>query len=316
MFAEVIEDYTAGNPQEEEERWVSLRPSEVSYKLKQRNFEASLYIIEQLLKNAGLRKRKYLKGTSLKNVAYRDEQFEKIHTLKESFLEQGMPVISMDTKSKELIGNFYRDGHYYAERHRLVNDHDFSSYADAILVPHGLYDLANNKGYLSLGTSKDTSSFACDNLEAFWHSHLSKTYAGQDWLLLLCDGGGSNNSRHYIVKQDFYTLAQKLDINIVVAHYPPYCSKWNPIEHRLFCHIHRAWQGAVFHSVDLVKELAEMTSTSTGLQVVARINNNTYKTKRPVDPQFRQYLHDLVQFDPLLPQWNYSFLRENQYLIL
>jgi len=88
-----------------------------------------------------------------------------------------MPVISIDTKSKELIGNFYRNGHYYAQRHRLVNDHDFSSYAEAKLVPHGLYDIATNKGYLSLGTSKDTSAFACDNIEAFWNSHLSKTYA-------------------------------------------------------------------------------------------------------------------------------------------
>ena len=285
------------------------------YKLKERAYAVSFYIIHQLLKNAGLRKRKYLKGANLKSVPYRNEQFEKIHELKESFLKAGMPVISMDTKSKELIGNFYRNGHYYAQRHRLVNDHDFPSYAEAKLVPHGLYDVATNKGYLSLGTSKDTSAFACDNIEAFWNSHLSKTYAGCDSLLLLCDGGGSNNSRHHIVKQDFYHLAKKLDINIVVAHYPPYCSKWNPIEHRLFCHIHRAWDGAVFHSIDIAKELAEMTSTSSGLEVFVRINSNTYQTQRPVDLRFKEHLHHLVSFDPILPQWNYSFLKQNRNLI-
>ena len=251
----------------------------------------------------------------MKNVPNRNEQFEKIHELKTAFLDAGMPVVSMDTKSKELLGNFHRNGHYYAKRHRLVNDHDFRSQADGIVVPHGLYDIADNRGYLTLGLSKDTSAFVCDNIEAFWSSDLQWKYPDKEWLLLLCDGGGSNNSRHYIVKQDLYHLAQKIDMNIVVAHYPPYCSKWNPIEHRLFCHVHRAWQGAVFQNIQIVKELAEMTSTKTGLQVKVNINRNIYQTKRSVIPEFKNNINQFVDFDSVLPNWNYRFLKPNRELI-
>lgn len=315
VFVEVVEDYTAGNPQDSQDKWVGLKPFEVQQKLLEKNYEVSYYIIHQLLANEGLGKRSYLKAASLKKVPNRNEQFEKIHELRTAFLEAGMPVCSIDTKSKELLGNFYRNGQYYAKRHRLVNDHDFRNYADGILVPHGLYDIADNKGYISLGLSKDTSAFVCDNIEAFWTSDLQWKYPDKDWLLLLCDGGGSNNSRHYIVKQDFYHLAQRIDMNIVMAHYPPYCSKYNPIEHRLFCHVHRAWDGAVFQNIQIVKELAEMTSTKTGLEVKVRINNNTYQTKRTVSENFKNNIEDFVDFDPVLPQWNYKFLKSNREVI-
>jgi len=256
-----------------------------------------------------------LKSVSLKNVPNRNEQFEKISELKTAFLDAGMPVFSIDTKAKELMGNFYRKGNYYALRHRLVNDHDFKSYADGIIIPHGLYDIADNFGYLTLGTSKDTSAFVCDNISAFWQSDLQWKYPDKDWMLLLCDGGGSNNSRHYIVKQDLYNLAQNIDMNIIVAHYPPYCSKWNPIEHRLFCHVHRAWDGAVFQNIQIVKELAEMTSTKTGLGVKVNINNKQYQTKRKVNADFKSNITSFVDFDPILPQWNYKFLRSNREVI-
>ena len=307
VFAEVVEDYIAGEPQQEQSKWVGLKPYEIQQKLEQRNYEVSYYIIHQLLDNAGFKKRSYLKAASLDNVPRRNEQFEKIADLKARFLDAGLPVFSIDTKNKELLGNFYRRGKYYAKQHRKVNDHDFRSTAQGILVPHGIYDVGDNYGYLTLGLSKDTSAFVCDNVEAFWLSDLQWKYPTAEWMLLLCDGGGSNNCRHYIVKQDLYHLAQKLEINIVVAHYPPYCSKWNPIEHKLFCHIHRAWEGAVFHNVQIVKELAQMAGTKTGLGVKVKINEREYHTKRKVKPSFKENIHQFVDFDPLLPQWNYRF---------
>lgn len=310
-----MEDYTAGNPQKSEQKWVGLKPKELHSKLAERDYEVSYYIIHQLLSHAGLGKRSYLKSLSPKQVPDRNAQFEKISELKTSFIDAGMPVLSIDTKAKELLGNFYRKGNYYARRHRLVNDHDFRNGADGIIVPHGIYDLADNKGYLTLGTSKDTSAFVCDNIATFWQSDLQWLYADKDWLLLLCDGGGSNNSRHYIVKQDFYNLAQLIDVNIVVAHYPPYCSKWNPIEHRLFCHVHRSWDGAVFQNIQMVKELAQMTSTKTGLSVKVNINNKKYKTKRVVNPTFKNDMHSFVDFDPVLPKWNYKFITKNREVI-
>jgi hypothetical protein len=307
VFAEVVEDYTAGKPQDDSVKWIGLKPQEIQVKLADRDFVCSLYIIGQLLANSGLKRRSYLKDACAKEVPLRNDQFEKIADLKTAFLDAGLPVLSMDVKHKELLGNFFRDGSYYDFKHRKVNDHDFRTLANGIVVPHGLYDVADNFGYLTLGTSKDTSLFCCDNIAHWWQQELQWKYPCADWMLLLCDGGGSNSSRHYIVKQDLYQLAQKLDMNIVVAHYPPYCSKWNPIEHKLFCHVHRAWEGTIFHNIQIVKERAELTNTKTGLGVKVTINDKEYLTKREVDPFFKENIHDFVTFDNVMPQWNYRF---------
>ncbi|MDE5124104.1 MAG: ISAzo13 family transposase [Trichodesmium sp. St19_bin1] len=300
-----MSDYRAGDPQKTTLKWVGLKPCEIQNKLGERNWEVSTYLIKELLKQGGYAQRSYLKSACLKNVPNRNEQFEKISSLKAHFLHEGLPVLSIDTKKKELLGNFYRKGTYYDLTHRKVNDHDFRSQADGIVIPHGIYDVGDNFGYLSLGNSKDTSAFVCDNLAYFWQNDLQWKYPNAQALLILCDGGGSNNASHYIVKQDLYWLAQKLDIDILVAHYPPYCSKWNPIEHRLFCHVHRAWEGAVFQNMELVKELAEMTTTSTGLGIKVRINDKEYQTKRQASPKFKNHIEKFVQFDEKLPKWNY-----------
>jgi Rhodopirellula transposase DDE domain len=315
VFAQVVEDYTAGSPTEQNSHWTGLKPREIQQKLKDSNYEVSFYIVHQLLDNAGLARRSYLKALAQDQVAQRDDQFRHISLLKERFLEAGMPVLSIDTKQKELLGKFYRPGHYYDKVHRKVNDHDFRSSADGILVPHGIYDVGDNYGYLTLGTSHDTSAFVCDNLAHFWQEELQWKYPDADWMLLLCDGGGSNNARHYLVKEGFWTLAQKLDLNIVVAHYPPYCSKWNPIEHRFFCHLHHAWEGTIFMNLQIVKEQAEKTQTQTGLGIKVWVNPNEYPTGRKVNPVFRDNIIEKVHFDQNLPQWNYSFLMKNREVI-
>lgn len=312
VFAEVVENYTGGNPQEEAKRWVALKPKELQDRLSAVNYEVSYYMIHQLLDHFGLKKRSYLKGATHKDVPLRNEQFEKIARLKQIFLDAGLPVLSIDTKSKELLGLFHRNGHYFAQRHRLVNDHDFKNQAQGIVVPHGIYDVGDNFGYITLGASKDTSEFVCDNIRNVWQTHLQWKYPDANSVLILCDGGGSNNSRHYIVKQDFYQLAQDLEINIIVAHYPPYCSKYNPIEHRLFCHLHQSWEGAIFQNMDIVCELAQNTSTKTGLEVAVSINNKTYETQRTVREDFKNNLQNLVTFDDQMPQWNYTFLKQNR----
>jgi hypothetical protein len=315
LFAEVVEDYTAGDPQDNMTKWVGLKPKQIQEKLRIADYEVSYYIIHQLLANAGFRQRSYLKSACMGNTENRNAQFEKINGLKAHFLNSGLPVLSIDTKKKEMLGNFYRKGTYFDKKYRNVFDHDFNSYSDGIVVPHGLYDIADNYGYISLGRNKNTSEFVCDNIEHFWVEELQWKYTNADWMLILCDGGGSNNASHYIVKQDFYNLAQKLDINIVIAHYPPYCSKWNPIEHRLFSQVHRSWKGAVFQNIELVKELAEATTTSTGLNVKVRINKREYQIKRNVNSAFKANLKDYVTFDQILPKWNYFFKAQNRKLI-
>ena len=253
IFKSVIADYEAGLPTNSMVYWVGLYPSKICRKMQESGADASYYIVSKLLKDSGYRKRRYSKEQCFCNPEDRDAQFNKIATLKQVFSEAGLPVLSIDTKQKEMLGNFDRGESYYGKEKRKVLDHDFQSYSSGMVIPHGIYDCFENKGYITLGTSKDTSEFVCDNLMYYWQTELQWIYPDAESMLLLCDGGGSNACLHYIVKHDLCNLSKLLGMNILVAHYPAYCSKWNPIEHKLFSHLHRAWQGAIFHNIQIVK---------------------------------------------------------------
>jgi hypothetical protein len=304
-FQQIVEDALAGDPQNEQVKWIGLHPGQLCDRMARRGCPISRYLVTRLLALFRLKKRRYSKTQCLGRRGDRDAQFGKIAVLKDAFISRGLPVLSIDTKKKELLGNFDRGETYYGRGSRQVNDHDFLSYADGVVVPHGIYDVAQNRGYLTLGVSKDTSEFVCDNLLWYWQQELQWQYPQAESILLLCDSGGSNSCRHHIVKHDLYSLAQQLQMNILVAHYPAYCSKWNPIEHRLFCHLHRAWKGSIFHDIHTVKELALETSTKTGLRVNVRINSKTYATGRKVPEDFKKRLNELIAFDDHIAQWNY-----------
>ena len=234
----------------------------------------------------------------------RNEQFENIARLKAHYQAVGQPVISMDTKKKEYLGNFYRDGYLYTQQPLEVYDHDFTSFADGIVIPHGIYDVLKNRGYINLGTSKDTGEFACDSLRNWWYHQGQCDYPHATSILILCDSGGSNSARQYLFKSDLQDLADEIGVAIRIAHYPPYTSKYNPIDHRLFPHVTRACQGVVFNSLDLVKSLMEKTSTRQGLTVTVHIIDKIYQTGRKVANEFKQNMP--IVFDEYLPQWNYS----------
>jgi len=240
----------------------------------------------------------------MKQVKQRNEQFENIARLKETYRATGNPIISMDTKKKEYLGNFYRDGHLYTQETILVYDHDFTSAAEGVIIPHGIYDLQRNTGYIHLGTSHDTSKFACDCLCSWWYNQGRFDYPNATSILVLCDGGGSNNSRHYIFKQDLQSLTDEIGIEIRIAHYPPYTSKYNPIEHRLFPHVTRACQGVVFKSIELVEELMKKTHTQQGLKVTVQVVDKVYQTGRKAAKDFKETMR--IIFDEYLPQWNYT----------
>ena len=240
---------------------------------------------------------------TMKESQDRNAQFENIAQIKAEYQTSGNPIISMDTKKKEYIGNFYRDGYAYTQETVLAFDHDFNSFAEGVIIPHGIYDLLKNEGYINLGISKDTSEFACDCLRNWWYMQGQFDYPQATSLLILCDGGGSNNSRHYIFKSDLQDLAQEIGREVRIAHYPPYTSKYNPIEHRLFPHITRACQGVLFKSIDLVKRLMERTHTQQGLQVTVQIIDKIYQTGRSVADDFKHNIP--ILFDEHLPQWNY-----------
>lgn len=202
-----------------------------------------------------------------------------------------------------MIGNFYRDGKLYTQERVHVNDHDFRSLATGMVVPHGLYDIAHNIGYLTIGTSSDTTEFAITCIRRWWLTYGIFDYPDATEILLLCDCGGSNNARYYIFKQDLQTLANELGIAIRIAHYPPYTSKYNPIEHRLFPHVSRACQGVVFKTVEIARHFMAQTSTRTGLTVFTSLLDKVFKTKRKVDDDFKENM--TIHFDDFLPKWNY-----------
>ena len=187
-----------------------------------------------------------------------------------------------------------------------VYDHDWVSLAEGVAIPHGIYDVAKNKGFLQIGTSRDTSEFACDCLYYRWREHGSKDYPNATSILLLCDGGGSNGARHYIFKQDLQTLVNDIGIEIRIAHYPPYTSKYNPIEHRLFPHLTRATQGVIFDTVETVKDLMATATTATGLSVFTTVLDKVYETGKKATDELKASIQ--VVFDDILPQWNYTAL--------
>lgn len=192
----------------------------------------------------------------------------------------------------------------YTKEEIQVFDHDWKSLAIGVAIPHGLYDLKLNIGYVQIGTSHDTSQFACDSIRYWWQHYGLLHYQSASSILRLCDGGGSNSSRAYLFKQDLLALVNELGIEIRIAHYPPYTSKYNPIEHRLFPHLTRVCQGVIFNSVEIVKELMAQATTRNGLTVLTTVLDGVYKTGRQVTDIFKQEME--IRFDEYLPKWNYT----------
>ena len=305
LFLDVIREHTAGSPQHDI-CWTNLRQPEIARRISAAGVAVSCRIVRQLLKKHGFVSRQAQKKKSFKQHPERNPQFENITMLKAKYLAAGQPVLSMDTKKKEMLGNFYRNGKLYTRETLEVLDHDFPSYSEGKVVPHGLYDIGLNKAHVNLGTSRDTTEFACDSVARWWSLHGRRDHAQAKQLLILCDGGGSNPSRSPLFQQDLQSLANTLDLEIRIAHYPPYCSKHNPIEHRVFPHVTRACEGVVFKDLPLVKKLIERTQTSTGLTVTVDILDRVYETGRKVAQHLTSSLH--VVADALLPAWNYTIL--------
>jgi len=203
-----------------------------------------------------------------------------------------------------MIGLLYREGRLYTQQEIQVFDHDWPDLSTGIAIPHGLYDMNLNIGYVQIGTSHDTGEFACDSIRYWWEHYGSIQYPQAHSILLLCDGGGSNSSRHYLFKQDLQALVNEIGIEIRIAHYPPYTSKYNPIEHRLFPHLTRVCQGVIFETVEVVKELMGKAKTKTGLKVFTTILDKVYHTGRTVSEEFKTSME--IAFDDYLPQWNYT----------
>jgi hypothetical protein len=305
-FHDALKDHTAGSPAAEGLIWTDLTPTDIARRLEERGTPASVHVVAQLLDRDGYRRRQAQKDVAMGDNPDRDAQFRNIARLRQAYLDSPNPVLSIDTKKRELLGNFYREGTLLTKQTLRTFDHDFPSFADGVVIPHGLFDARLNRGYVHLGTSHDTSAFACDCLEDWWLRFGREQYPQATEWLLQCDGGGSNSANTYLFKADLQALVNRLGVAVRVAHYPPYCSKYNPIEHRLFPHLTRACQGVVFTDVGLVKRLMEKARTRTGLRVVVAVLDKVYQTGRRVADEVKRALN-LVR-DALLPRWNYRIL--------
>lgn len=300
-----VADRTAGSPVDPKIRWTNRSPREIAEELAEQGYVACRDTVRRILTDLlGLRRRQAVKNEAGCEFPRRDEQFQHIAARRGWYERRGWPVISIDTKKKELLGEFFRPGQAYTDGVVCVLDHDFLPPGQSRLIPYGVYDVTSNEGFLYLATGADTSALACDAIWRWWQRLGHRRYWSASGLLVLCDCGGSNGHRHYRFKQALHGLACDLRRDIEVAHYPPGCSKYNPIEHRLFCHVSRAWQSAILWTIDVARELAARVQTSTGLRLVTEIARRTYEKGHKVSREFLNHLP--IDFHRFLPELNYT----------
>ena len=286
--------------------WTNLSLRELSRRLIEMGTPASRRTIRRLLRKLKIGRRTARKKKTMGHHPDRNAQFENIAKLRQEYQDAGDPVISVDTKKKELLGNFHRAGQTYTEQTVETFDHDFPSAGQGKLIPHGIYDLTRGQASIHLNTSHDTGELCCDSIALWWQEHGRAAYPEAKRLLILCDGGGSNSATHYLFKEDLQGLADRLGLELRVAHYPPYCSKHNPIEHRVFPHITRACKGVIFHTVEIAKQFIERAKTRAGLRVTVSLLAKIYATGRKYAEGFKSAMK--ILFDDHLPKWNYRAL--------
>ena len=398
----MINEYIAGDPMDEKVRWVKLTRSEISEKMRDAGIKISRRIIKKLLKKHNFVKRKMERTIAGGRSEYRDEQFNNIIRQKTEFLNSKNPVISMDTKKKELLGDLHRDGSVYCQdmnkiipianskipivddfqKHNTsilitengemvylldatkqlqqlissrfiqqisslqnkkfnqllstlpildviqklskieyadiaklfslfvrdgaikVNDHDYVHLATGKIVPHGIYDIKQNKAYINIGNSNETAEFACDSIKLWWEQSGKTAYPDATEILIFCDAGGSNSYRHNIFKVELQNLVNAINIPIKIVHYPPYTSKWNPIEHRVFPHVTKALSGVVLKTEEDAQRVIATAKTKTGLSVITNVIKKTYEKGKKVATDFIDNIN--IKREKSLGQFNYT----------
>ena len=302
----LIDGSTYGNP----ERVLSyttesLRKIEVE--LKAKGIKVSHETINKILDLMGYSKQANKKMMQIGEPhPDRNAQFEHINTTAAGYIEVGVPVISVDTKKKENIGNFKNNGKEYRCKNapRPVLDHDFPIEELGKISPYGVYNLNNNTGFVNVGTSHDTSEFAVESISRWWESVGKHTYPDCDRIYINCDCGGSNNYRWRMWKYQLQQFADRTGLEIEVSHFPPGTSKWNKIEHRLFCYISKNWQGKPLVDVQTAIDLIGSTRTTTGLKVTCVRDDTEYQLARKVsDDEFETILINKI---PPFESWNYK----------
>lgn len=279
LIESFIEPEVRGDP-ESPLRWTCKSVRNISDLLKEQGLDVSHQTVASILHDLEFSLQGNKKTKEGKNHPDRDEQFRLINSTVKSFIASNQPVISVDTKKKELVGNYKNSG---KEWHRKgspveVNSHDFPDPKVPKAIPYGIYDIAQDKGWISVGITSDTAEFAVNTIRKWWYKIGSKRYPKADKILICADCGGSNSYRSKLWKYKLQDLSNELGIEISVRHFPPGTSKWNKIEHRLFSFISINWRGKPLLTYQTIIELIAATRTKSGLTVDAYIDKKKYKT--------------------------------------
>ena len=303
----LVEPITRGDPQSPL-RWTCNSTAKLAEALQAQGHGISPRTVNTLLHRLGYSlqaPRKIREGGTHPD---RDGQFRYINTKAKGFQRRAQPVVSVDTKKKELIGDFYNKGQEWQPQGQpeAVRVYDFIDPQLGKAIPYGVYDLSANQGWVSVGVDHDTAAFAVETVRRWWQHMGSKAYGNAQRLLIIADGGGSNGSRCRLWKLKVQELADETGLFISVSHLPPGTSKWNKIAHRMFCHITENWRGRPLVSHEVVVNLISNTTTTTGLQIRAALDHNAYPTGLKVTPEQMDEL--LIKRHKFHGNWNYTII--------
>ena len=301
----LVEPTTRGDPMAPL-RWTCKSTRQLVDALKQRGHRVSHQLVADLLRAAGYRLQAPVKRLEGAHHPDRDAQFHYLNDQITAFLSRNLPVVSVDTKKKELVGTFKNGGREWQPtgQPELVNVHDFPDPAVGKAIPYGIYDIGRNAGWVTVGQDHDTASFAVASLRRWWEVVGQPTYPHADQLLICADGGGSNGYRVRLWKVELQHFADHTGLGVTVCHLPPGTSKWNKIEHRLFAHISMNWRGRPLVSHEVVVALIGATTTRTGLHVDAELDMGRYPTKIKVSDDQLAALH--ITPHAFHGEWNYT----------
>jgi hypothetical protein len=285
--------------------WVSKSLRNLSRELNKKGYNAGYTTVSNLLKDAGYSLQLNRKERDGKSVPDRNAQFEHINEQAKTFLREGQPVISVDTKKKELVGNYKNWGREYTKKGDPVevNMHDFPDEKEGKVAPYGVYDLGKNKGWVGVGITSDTAEFAVNTIRDWWKKMGKKDYPKASKLMITADCGGSNGNRVRLWKWELQRLANELRMDIHVSHFPPGTSKWNKIEHKMFSYITLNWRGVPLISREAIVQLIGNTTTATGLKIKSQIDYRKYEKGREVDD--RDFESIGIVLDKFHGEWNY-----------
>jgi len=303
-LAKLIEPALRGEP-DSPLLWTSKSLRKLSAELKLQGFNVSHNYIGELLKEKGFSLQANRKTDEGKSHPDRNAQFEHIHETIKIYQSEYQPIISVDAKKKELVGNFKNAGKELCRKKEpeKVKVYDFPSDAEGKAIPYGVYDITKNKGWVSIGIDHDTAEFAANTIKTWWVKMGKSCYPNAQKLLITADGGGSNSSRSRLWKKELQKMSNETGLQLEVCHFPPATSKWNKIEHRLFSYIAQNWRGKPLLSYEIIVNLIGSTTTKKGLKVISELNKNKYKTGIKVTDKEMKSLN--LKRNDFHGEWNY-----------